>query len=155
LTIPDARAMRELGMKLGRALLALHGPAQCIALEGDLGAGKTTLVSGVLLAAGITGPIRSPTYTLVEPYEAAGRHLYHLDLYRLTDPVEIEPLGVRDLLAPDAILLIEWPARAAGRLPPVDLWIQIAYLESPQLGREVRLETRSPAARGLLPHFLR
>jgi tRNA threonylcarbamoyladenosine biosynthesis protein TsaE len=146
--------MRELGIELGRALLAVHAPAQCVAIEGELGAGKTTLVSGVLAAAGVRGPVRSPTYTLIEPYDAAGRSIYHLDLYRLTDPAELEPLGVRDLLTGKSILLIEWPSRAGSRLPPVDLSVAIAYGDS-QAGREVGLKAGSAAGIEVLRLLLR
>lgn len=137
LTVSSPDAMRQLGNRLGRALLASTQRAQCIAIEGDLGAGKTTLVSGVLAAAGIEGPVRSPTYTLIEPYLSSERSIYHMDLYRLVDPSEMEPLGIRDLLTPGAILLIEWPSRAGARLPPVDLRIEITYLEPAEAGREV------------------
>src|SRR5690606_29357034 len=98
-----------------------------------------TLVGGILRAYGIAGPVRSPTYTLIEPYETQRRTLYHLDLYRLVDPDEVEPLGIRDLLAAPAVLLIEWPSRAVGALPPADLRIEIAYPAAGREGREVRL----------------
>ena len=89
--------MQELGRAIGAAIDSGQDPF-IVALEGELGAGKTTLVGGILRAHGITGPVRSPTYTLIEPYETERRQLYHLDLYRLLDPGEVEPLGIRDLL---------------------------------------------------------
>ena len=147
--------MRELGRQLGRALLASDQRAQCVALEGDLGAGKTTLVAGVLSAAGVDGPVRSPTYTLIEPYSVATHSIYHLDLYRLVDPDEMEPLGVRDLLVPGSILLIEWPSRAGARLPPVDLRIEIAYLEPAEAGREVFLAAETPRGGEIVAQMLR
>ena len=116
--------------------------------------GKTTLVSGVLAAAGLPGPVRSPTYTLIEPYEVAGRFIYHLDLYRLADPNEMEPLGVRDLLEGGAILLIEWPSRAHGVLPPIDLYVGIAYREDGE-GRTLRIRAGSPQGIRVLQHLLR
>lgn len=130
----SAQAMRGLGCALGRALggVPRSGGALVIGFEGELGAGKTTLVQGALSALGVTGVIRSPTYTLIEAYEAAGRSLYHLDLYRLVQPDEIEALGLRDLLEDMAVLLIEWPARGAGFLPPADLEITIEYLGDTQ-----------------------
>jgi tRNA threonylcarbamoyladenosine biosynthesis protein TsaE len=155
LSIHTPEAMRHLGLELGTALRGLHGASRCITFEGDLGAGKTTLVGGVLKAFGIEGPVRSPTYTLIEPYEADGRSIYHLDLYRLTDPNEIEPLGLRDLLVPDSILLIEWPSRAAGRLRVPDLSIWIEYSEPPQSGRNVRLELGSAGTAEVLERLLR
>lgn len=147
--------MRALGAALGRALLAFSDKAQCIGIEGDLGAGKTTLVGGVLAAAGVQGPVRSPTYTLIEPYTLANRSIYHLDLYRLADPDEVEPLGIRDLLIPGAILLVEWPSRGAKRLPRFDLDIHIGYLEPPEAGREVRLESGTGVGAELLARMLR
>lgn len=153
-TVPNADAMRQLGADIGKALLDSNAPAQCVALEGELGAGKTTLVSGVLAAAGIEGPVRSPTYTLIEPYEATGRFIYHLDLYRLTDPGEIEPLGIRDLLHGGSILLIEWPSRGQGRLPPIDLSIELSYVQSGE-GRAVRAVAGSSAGIKVLEHLLR
>ena len=84
-------------------------------------------------ALGVTAPIRSPTYTLIEPYDAAGLQLYHIDLYRLTDPREVEALGIRDLLDARAVLLIEWPSRGAGALPAEDLSVldRISAVEHP------------------------
>lgn len=154
-TVKTPEAMRQLGMDIGAALLATTGDAQCIELEGELGAGKTTLVAGVLAAFGVKGPVRSPTYTLVEPYELQGRFIYHMDLYRLTDPDEVEPLGVRELLVPGAILLIEWPQRARGRLPPTDLHIGIQYLNPPEEGRRVQLTCGSSGATETLQRILR
>jgi tRNA threonylcarbamoyladenosine biosynthesis protein TsaE len=125
--VATADDMRTLGRALGGALSTVRGGALVIGIEGELGAGKTTLVSGVLAGVGIEGAIRSPTYTLIEPYEAAGLQLYHIDLYRLTGAREVEALGIRDLLDERAVLLIEWPSRAAGALPTEDLSISIEY----------------------------
>jgi tRNA threonylcarbamoyladenosine biosynthesis protein TsaE len=155
LNVQTAAAMRQLGINIGAALLAKADRPQCIQLEGELGAGKTTLVAGVLAAFGVKGPVRSPTYTLVEPYELQGRFLYHMDLYRLTDPDEIEPLGVRELLVPGAVLLIEWPQRAPGRLPPADLSIAIEYEEPPGEGRKVQLTRTSAETAEALARMLR
>lgn len=96
-------------------------PLATIHLSGDLGAGKTTLARGFLHATGINGPVRSPTYTLVEVYEAPAISVVHLDLYRLTDPSELEPLGLREWARPGYVWLVEWPERAGGRLPFPDL----------------------------------
>lgn len=119
--------MRSFGGALADALLSVSGGAVVVAIQGELGAGKTTLVRGLVNALGIDGSVRSPTYTLIEPYEAHGRHIYHLDLYRLADPREVEALGVCDLLRSDTVLLIEWPERGVGALPQADLTIAIAY----------------------------
>ncbi|MEA3278249.1 MAG: tRNA (adenosine(37)-N6)-threonylcarbamoyltransferase complex ATPase subunit type 1 TsaE [Pseudomonadota bacterium] len=111
-----------------------------IYLDGDLGTGKTTLVRGVLRGLGHTRSVRSPTYTLLEPYDLGGMRLYHLDLYRLGDPEELEFVGLRDLLDEESVLLVEWPERGAGILPPPDLVIRITYAPS---GRDLHLLQRS------------
>ncbi|MBK1702354.1 tRNA (adenosine(37)-N6)-threonylcarbamoyltransferase complex ATPase subunit type 1 TsaE [Thiococcus pfennigii] len=128
---------------LGRRLAVLLGGRVLVFLEGDLGTGKTTLVRGILQGLGHTGAVKSPTYTLIEPYELAGRSVYHLDLYRLGDPEELDYLGLRDLLAEDALVLVEWPERGAGALPPPDLRVRIAYA-----GEGRRLELDAGTARG-------
>jgi tRNA threonylcarbamoyladenosine biosynthesis protein TsaE len=125
--VATADDMRALGRALGAALRTTGSGALVIGIEGELGAGKTTLVGGILAALGVTGAIRSPTYTLIEPYEAAGLQLYHIDLYRLSSAREVEALGIRDLLDARAVLLIEWPSRGAGALPTEDLSVSIEY----------------------------
>jgi tRNA threonylcarbamoyladenosine biosynthesis protein TsaE len=155
--------MRALGQAIGNAVES-GGPLapMTIALEGELGAGKTTLVGGILRAYGISGPIRSPTYTLIEPYEAQthngkhgkSRHIYHLDLYRLVDPEEVEPLGIRDLLTGSSMLLIEWPSRAAGALPSLDLMIGIDYPAGAETGRQVTLTAHSPSGHNVVQRIV-
>lgn len=137
--------MRAIGRALGRALSAAGPGALVIGIEGDLGTGKTTLVGGVLAGVGLTGAARSPTYTLIEPYEAAGQQLYHIDLYRLANAREVEALGIRDLLTSSSVLLIEWPSRAAGALPPADLEICIEYVPGAERSRVLALRAGSPA----------
>jgi len=97
-----------------------------IYLNGDLGAGKTTWVRGFLSACGVSAAVRSPTYTLIELYDLGGMTAVHLDLYRLQDESELEALGLRDWAAPGYLWLIEWPERAAGRLPPADLSVALS-----------------------------
>ena len=104
-----------------------------IFLNGELGTGKTTLVRGFLRGLGYQGAVKSPTYTLLESYELSGRLCYHLDLYRLTDPAELEFLGLRDLDLPEATLLVEWPRMGEGVLPTADLQIDISYQEEARL----------------------
>jgi tRNA threonylcarbamoyladenosine biosynthesis protein TsaE len=94
-------------------------------LTGDLGAGKTTLVRGFARACGIAAPVRSPTYTLVNLYDADTLTVVHLDLYRLRDPGELEHLGLREWARPGCLWLIEWPERAGGQLPAADLTVQL------------------------------
>ncbi|TFH75088.1 tRNA (adenosine(37)-N6)-threonylcarbamoyltransferase complex ATPase subunit type 1 TsaE [Gammaproteobacteria bacterium LSUCC0112] len=119
------------------ACLARSLPARgaVVYLEGDLGAGKTTLSRGLIRALGHTGAVKSPTYTLVEPYEDFEFPLYHFDLYRLSHPEEVEFLGVEDYFKPPAVCLIEWPGRGKGYLPPADIHF---YLTDEGLGRRLR-----------------
>jgi len=111
----------------GRQLAAFLHPPLVIYLRGDLGTGKTTLTRGVLRGLGHTDTVRSPTYTLLEPYDLEAMRLYHLDLYRLGDPEELEYLGLRDLLDGNSLLLVEWPERGGDLLPPPDLTVQIQH----------------------------
>jgi tRNA threonylcarbamoyladenosine biosynthesis protein TsaE len=125
----------------GRRIAAHLNPPCVIYLQGDLGSGKTTLVRGVLRGLGFTGPVRSPTYTLLEPYELPSIQVYHLDLYRLADPEELELLGLRDLLEPTSVLFAEWPERGRGVLPPPDLIVRIEHADK---ARALALVARSP-----------
>jgi tRNA threonylcarbamoyladenosine biosynthesis protein TsaE len=147
LAAADAQATRAIGALLARAL-SVREAAFVIAIEGELGAGKTTLVGGLLNALGIQGHVRSPTYTLIEPYVLSDRAIYHLDLYRLTDPREVEALGLRDLLEPRAVFLIEWPERGGGLVPPFDLKVLITY--APDAGRHVQLHGASTAGESVV-----
>lgn len=146
LDLADAQATETLGGRIAEALRRRPG-RWFLTLEGGLGAGKTTLVRGVLRGLGHRGRVPSPTYTLIEPYNAAGRSVFHVDLYRLADPEELEYLGFRELFTGDAIVLVEWPERAGGDLPAPDL--QIA-LEITGRGRAVTIRAASERARGLL-----
>jgi tRNA threonylcarbamoyladenosine biosynthesis protein TsaE len=132
LHIEDEAAMLALGAQLARRF----PDGGLITLHGDLGAGKTTLVRGLLRALGHTGVVKSPTYTLVEPYQLASRDIYHFDLYRLADPEELEYMGIRDYLRPDALCLVEWPEKAGEMLPTPDLQV---YIHHAGLARDVLL----------------
>jgi tRNA threonylcarbamoyladenosine biosynthesis protein TsaE len=127
----------------GRRLAACQQPGLLIFLHGDLGAGKTTLVRGYLRGLGYQGPVKSPTYTLIEPYETGQGYLYHLDLYRLSDPEELEWIGLRDLFDGESVCLIEWPQRGEGMLPEPDVHIRLTVEGH---GRRLALEACS--ARG-------
>ncbi len=108
------------GRLLGVAPRA-NAPCRVVALSGELGAGKSTFARGVLRSLGVTGTIKSPSYTLMEIYELPQVQVLHLDLYRLRDPEELENLGLADYHRPGHLWLIEWPERGAGRLPQPDL----------------------------------
>jgi tRNA threonylcarbamoyladenosine biosynthesis protein TsaE len=143
LALASAEATENLGARLAGAL-----PAGCIVyLCGELGAGKTTLVRGLVRALGHVGPVRSPTYTLLEPYTLAGRQIVHLDLYRLADSEELEFLGLRDFLDGRSIFLVEWPERGQGFLPAADLTIELRHVAT---GRICRLVAASPRGEAVL-----
>ena len=113
-----AVAGRIAGAAAGSAVIYLHG---------ELGAGKTTCARSLLRTLGVSGLIRSPTYTLVETYRPQGITCVHVDLYRLGGPDAVEELGLRDYLGTDCLLLVEWPAKGASALPPPDLEVTLAY----------------------------
>lgn len=140
--------MRSIGAAMTDALQSVAQPF-VIALEGELGAGKTTLVGGMLHQLGFKGHARSPTYTLIEPYEFGARSVYHLDLYRLADPSEVEALGLRDLLAPQSVFLIEWPERGGAAIPAPDLMVRIRYA-SGDSGREIAMLPGSKSGESVL-----
>lgn len=113
--------MLEFGDLLANALPC----GSIVYLEGELGVGKTTLCRGIIAGLGFSGKVRSPTYTLVEPYQTNGQRVFHFDLYRLGDPEELEFLGYRDYFDGTGICLVEWPERGAGLLPTPDLVVRI------------------------------
>jgi tRNA threonylcarbamoyladenosine biosynthesis protein TsaE len=108
--LADEAATLALGARLAGSL----APGELILLEGDLGMGKTTLVRGMLRALGYRGLVKSPTFTLIEPYEFDHWRIYHLDLYRISDPGELAFIGLDELMDGQAIVLVEWPERAPG-----------------------------------------
>ena len=148
LTLDSAEHTAALGAAVARALSDRAGAV--LYLQGPLGAGKTTLARGLLRALGVQGAIRSPTYTLLEPYDIGGRSLVHLDLYRLNDEREIEPLGLRDYPPERCWWLIEWPERAGARLPPADLVVTLAHegaVRRASLSGPFAGQVRAPAAK--------
>ncbi len=142
LALASAEATENLGARLAGAL----PPGCTVYLRGELGAGKTTLVRGLVRALGHLGPVRSPTYTLLEPYTMAGRQIVHLDLYRLADPEELEFLGLRDFLDGRSIFLVEWPERGQGFLPAADLIIELRYAATGRVCRLVAAGAKGEAA---------
>lgn len=135
--------MEAFGARLARGL----APGLVIHLSGPLGAGKTTLVRGLLRSLGWTGAVKSPTYTLVETYTFGEQIIHHFDLYRLLDPEELEFIGLRDFLDGHAVCLIEWAERGTGLLPAPDLGVEIAFRDG---GRGIRCESGTEVGRRLV-----
>lgn len=147
----DEAAMESLGGRLG----AVCERGLVVFLQGNLGMGKTAFSRGVIRALGHEGAVKSPTYTLVEPYELAGLQVFHFDLYRLANPEELEFIGIRDYFGDFSVCLVEWPERGLGALPSPDLVINIepassgrrlTYTASTEQGR--RTLARMPADLG-------
>lgn len=142
--LPDERATGTLGAVLWRAWA---GDLCLVGLSGDLGAGKTSLARGVLRAAGHAGAVGSPTYTLMEPYNTPAGRVLHMDLYRLADPEELEYLGLRDELGDRTLVLVEWPERGGGVLPPLDVAVRLAPGGD---GRRAALHGDTPVGKALV-----
>ncbi|MFR0674261.1 tRNA (adenosine(37)-N6)-threonylcarbamoyltransferase complex ATPase subunit type 1 TsaE [Enterobacterales bacterium AW_CKDN230030176-1A_HGKHYDSX7] len=141
LYLADEAATVAFGARLA-GLTAGHG---ILFLEGDLGAGKTTLSRGLIRGLGHDGAVKSPTFTVVEPYEIGEVRAYHFDLYRLADPEELEFMGIRDYFEGDPLCLFEWPGKGEGILPKPDLTITIRPQGS---GRSLHLTPHSTRADG-------
>lgn len=134
--LPDEAATERLGQALAAAILR-----GMVALEGGLGAGKTTLARGWLRGRGHSGAVRSPTYTLVEPYgELGGGPVFHFDLYRLSEPEELHFIGIDEYVTDEALCLVEWPERGTGVLPEPDLRVRLAPAAR---GRVAQVSTQS------------
>ncbi len=136
---------------LGRELAPLLVPGMVVWLDGDLGAGKTTLARALLRGLGHTGPVKSPTYTLVEVYVVSSIYLYHFDFYRFNEPEEFDDAGLGEYFRENAVCLVEWPEKAAGYVPPADLILGFHFVhDSPESGRELELVANSEAGRTCL-----
>ena len=141
--LPDETATGALAVHLA----AMVDDGLVIYLHGPLGAGKTSFARALLTALGVGERVKSPTYSLVEGYMAQGRPAWHLDLYRIADPGELEWLGLDALADPSALVLVEWPERGAGALPAADLELQLTYADA---GRHALLRARSMRGERLL-----
>lgn len=141
--LPDEAATLACAAHVARAC----GAGMTIYLHGNLGAGKTTFVRGFLHALGVSGQVKSPTFTVVEPYDLPGGVAYHFDLYRIMDPEELELLGVRDYFAPHAFVLVEWPEHGGGVLPQADLEVYLDYAGS---ARHLTLRAATEKGREML-----
>ena len=149
--LPDPESTLRVGAALAAALESsgregTRGP-RSLYLRGSLGAGKTTLVRGLMRGLGHRGPVRSPTYTLLEPYELPGISVYHFDLYRLAEARELDDFGARDYFHDGALCVVEWPERGGDALPSPDLSIELRILDE---GRLLLARGRSARGRGLL-----
>ncbi|MEW6513958.1 MAG: tRNA (adenosine(37)-N6)-threonylcarbamoyltransferase complex ATPase subunit type 1 TsaE [Pseudomonadota bacterium] len=138
--LPDAAATQALGAQLAAAIPRDLKPAAVVYLEGDLGAGKTTLVGGLLRKVGAGETAKSPTYTLVEPYVISGLNLYHFDFYRFSVPEEFLDAGLYEYFSDSGLCLVEWPDRAQPYLPAADLRIRLVHEGS---GRRASIESAS------------
>ena len=143
INLPDTRATE----RLGAALAAGIAPGRVLHLRGELGSGKTTLVRGLLHELGYPGRVKSPTYTLVEPYELPSLHFYHFDFYRLREPDEWLSSGFREYFDPHSACAVEWPERAGPALPPPDIEVRLEHAGE---ARRAHLRALTPAGEAWL-----
>lgn len=145
--LPDEAATLCLGAALAEVVAQVRVPPTVIYLEGDLGAGKTTLVRGLLRKVGVGGTAKSPTYTLVEPYVASRLNLYHFDFYRFSVPEEFLDAGLDEYFAQEGLCLVEWPDRAQPYLPACDLRVGLTL---DGVGRQAHIAACSPRGQAWL-----
>ena len=141
----------DAGIQVGKYLSA----GMTVFLEGRLGAGKTTLTRGMLKAFGYSGAVKSPTYTLVEPYEQFTTPIYHFDLYRLGDPEELEYMGIREYFDANSICLVEWPERGLEYLPEPDVILELIPKKNGlgEVGRQLTITTITEQGDSVLTHW--
>ena len=140
LTLSSIEDTKKLGQELAKEILKRKGEAAFVVfLDGDLGTGKTTLVKEIIFALGVKEKVKSPTFTIIEPYELNNENIYHVDLYRIIDPSELEIIGLREYLnESNAIIFIEWPEKSYGYLKKFDLKISLKHLSENE--RKCRIE---------------
>ena len=152
--LPDEEATLTLGQQIAQSIQSsgLGASGLVFALLGDLGAGKTTLVRGVLRGLGHFGRVKSPTYPLLETYQVNDLLLAHFDLYRLDSPEAFSEAGFEDYFAGSGVRFVEWPDRAGDRLPQVDCALSLT--EADGGGREIRIDALTPKGKSLLSHWI-
>ena len=140
LTLSSLEDTKNLGQEIAKEILKRKDKSAFIVfLDGDLGTGKTTLVKEIIFALGIKEKVKSPTFTIIEPYELNDKNIYHIDLYRINDPSELEIIGLREYLnESDAIIFIEWPEKSFGFLKKFDLKISLKH--SSEKERKCKIE---------------
>jgi len=137
-------------MALGAKVASVLQGGEVIYLSGELGTGKTTLVRGLLNALDHSGNVKSPTYTLIEPYSIHGLNIYHFDLYRVNAPEELEAMGIRDYCDGESICLFEWPEQGEDVLPPADIVFSLTHSD---VGREAKIVANTPQGENILKHL--
>ena len=143
LTLGSLEDTKKLGQELAKEILKRKGEAAFVVfLDGDLGTGKTTLVKEIIFALGVKEKVKSPTFTIIEPYELNNENIYHVDLYRIIDPTELEIIGLREYLnESNAIIFIEWPEKSYGYLKKFDLKISLKHLSENERKCRIELNT--------------
>ena len=143
LTLSSLEDIKKLGQELAKEILKRKGEAAFVVfLDGDLGTGKTTLVKEIIFALGVKEKVKSPTFTIIEPYELNNENIYHVDLYRIIDPSELEIIGLREYLnESNAIIFIEWPEKSYGYLKKFDLKISLKHLSENERKCRIELNT--------------
>ena len=143
LTLSSLEDTKKLGQELAKEILKRKGEAAFVVfLDGDLGTGKTTLVKEIIFALGVKEKVKSPTFTIIEPYELNNENIYHVDLYRIIDPSELEIIGLREYLnESNAIIFIEWPEKSYGYLKKFDLKISLKHLSENERKYRIELNT--------------
>ncbi len=143
LTLSSLEDTKKLGQELAKEILKRKGEAAFVVfLDGDLGTGKTTLVKEVIFALGVKEKVKSPTFTIIEPYELNNENIYHVDLYRIIDPSELEIIGLREYLnESNAIIFVEWPEKSYGYLKKFDLRISLKHLSENERKCRIELNT--------------